>query len=241
MPVQSQIDETPYVWRTSARSRSVSISISPKGEVVITTPPKFPQARAEQFLRNSQEWIDKHLALQRRRVRAVVDTKSMLYCGMSYEVQIHPHGSGNAVAIREQCIEVRPVEKTTVSVQRALVRWLKSEAEQYITLRAVELAKTMNVAYRGVQFRDQKTRWGSCSSMKSLQFNWRLIQAPKEVIDYVIMHELTHLKHMNHSSAFWAYVERFDPAYTGHKKWLRLHGAVLHQDFAFDPALFGVE
>ena len=82
----------------------------------------------------------------------------------------------------------------------------------------------MNVSYGRISIREQKTRWGSCSSAGNLNFNWRLIFAPPAVLDYVVVHELAHRKEMNHSAAFYAIVEQVLPDYRSSQKWLRENG-----------------
>ena len=98
------------------------------------------------------------------------------------------------------------------------------KAKETITKRASYFARLMGVSYRNITIREQKTRWGSCSSEKNLNFNWKLILAPPEVLDYVVVHELCHRLEMNHSPRFWAQVERVLPDYKVSRKWLREHG-----------------
>ena len=88
-------------------------------------------------------------------------------------------------------------------------------------------ARIMGVSYGRISIREQKTRWGSCSSKGNLNFNWRLILAPEEVLDYVVVHELAHRREMNHSKAFYAIVESVLPDYRAARKWLRDKGQVL--------------
>ncbi len=226
-----------FIHRTNTRSRSVRIGISNAGEVIVTTPPHFPTSRVLPFLQKSQDWIEKHLILHKRRLE-VGGENSVLYFGDALKIVIereHYDISKNAIRVIDDTIIIVPVALTAESVAKALIRWLKAEAERHIVPRIENIAKTYGHTYSSIHLRDQTSRWGSCSTHGNLQLNWRLIQAPKEVIDYVIMHELAHLKHMDHSPRFWAYVEKLDPHYTDHKRWLRLHGAALHQDFKFDP------
>lgn len=97
-------------------------------------------------------------------------------------------------------------------------------ARDIFTKKAAYYARIMNVAYGRISIREQKTRWGSCSSKGNLNFNWRLIFAPEEVLDYVVVHELAHRREMNHSKAFYAIVESVLPDYRSPRRWLREHG-----------------
>ena len=98
------------------------------------------------------------------------------------------------------------------------------KAKETITKRVFYFARLMGVSYRNITIREQKTRWGSCSSEKNLNFNWKLILAPPEVLDYVVVHELCHLKEMNHSKAFWDEVGKVMPEYETYKLWLKENG-----------------
>lgn len=98
------------------------------------------------------------------------------------------------------------------------------KAKETITKRTSYFARLMGVSYRNITIREQKTRWGSCSSEKNLNFNWKLILAPPGVLDYVVVHELCHLKEMNHSKAFWDEVGKVMPEYETYKLWLKENG-----------------
>lgn len=102
-----------------------------------------------------------------------------------------------------------------------------SIARDIFTRKTAYYARIMGVSYGRITIREQKTRWGSCSSKGNLNFNWRLILAPEEVLDYVVVHELAHRREMNHSKAFYAVVESVLPDYRQARRWLRDHGSSL--------------
>jgi predicted metal-dependent hydrolase len=110
--------------------------------------------------------------------------------------------------------------KIPPSAEAKITDFLKLTAEKYIRQRVPQLAAQMGLtgAYRRISLKKQSTRWGSCSSDKNLNFNWTLVYYAPEVIDYVLMHELAHLVHMNHSVEFWRLVRQYDPLYKQHKK-----------------------
>ena len=101
---------------------------------------------------------------------------------------------------------------------------LKKEARELLTAKTAFFAEKMGVTYENITIRDQKTRWGSCSSKGNLNFNWRLILMPEPVLDYVVVHELAHRKEMNHSKRFYQVVEAAMPDYRQHQLWLRKNG-----------------
>jgi predicted metal-dependent hydrolase len=112
-------------------------------------------------------------------------------------------------------------------IPRRITEWLKAEAQRDLTERSQIHAQTLGVTVKSVAMRSQSTRWGSCSSGGSLNYNWRLILAPPHVLDYVAAHEVAHLVHMNHSPSFWRTVERALPDMERGKAWLKAHGKVL--------------
>lgn len=95
---------------------------------------------------------------------------------------------------------------------------------EYFLSRVQYYQQLMNLSCKGISIRNQKTRWGSCSSKGNLNFNYKLYYMPPEILDYVVVHELAHLKHMNHSREFWSYVGRYMPEYERHRGWLKDHG-----------------
>lgn len=108
--------------------------------------------------------------------------------------------------------------------REVLTRWMRRQAELVIKKRLANINHKLQYNYHTVAIRDQKTRWGSCSTRKTLSFNWRLIMMPPEVLDYVIVHELCHLQEMSHSPRFWSLVESAMPGFREPRGWLRRHG-----------------
>ena len=119
------------------------------------------------------------------------------------------------------------------SQKEALEKQYRSLARECITRRASYYAAQLGVTYSSIRIAEQKTRWGSCSSRGTLSFHWRLVLAPPAVMDYVVVHEVCHLIHMDHSPDFWAEVESLMPDYKVYKTWLRKNGLILSQ--AYEP------
>jgi predicted metal-dependent hydrolase len=123
---------------------------------------------------------------------------------------------------------LRPADVSELDARRAV--------RELVTMLAEEEAEALGVSYRRIEVRGQRTRWGSCSSRGTLSFNWRLVLAPFEVLDYVVVHELCHLREANHSPRFWRLVAERRPGWREQRAWLREHGAEL---LAFRPAADG--
>jgi predicted metal-dependent hydrolase len=222
----------PFIHRTTSRSRSIRLSITPAGEVLITTPPWVPQFQVKNFVADHEDWIAKSLAKIESH-RSMADTKDTLFLfGKSYAKKItnnpeQPYGIhlSNATADKttENSITINTLS-TATKPAALLERFLKNTATQYIIPRVHQIGKHMGITFNNVSLKQQKTRWGSCSSDGNLNFNWRLVHAPTEVIDYVIIHELAHRIHMNHSAHFWELVSQFDPEHSKHRGWLKRNG-----------------
>ena len=113
-------------------------------------------------------------------------------------------------------------------VARRLREWLKAWLKKEIVVLAATKAKALGVQFKKIALRDTRSRWGSCSHDGNLSFSWRLIFAPREVMAYVVCHEVAHLKHLDHSDRFWAAVERLDATHLTQRQWLRTHGPSLY-------------
>ena len=123
--------------------------------------------------------------------------------------------------------EALPHSDLTQQQRAALETRYRKAAKEYFAARVAYYEPIIGVTHNSISIRDQKTRWGSCSSNGNLNFNWRLMLAPPRVLDYVVVHELCHRKEMNHSKAFWHTVEMVLPDYKELRKWLRENGRTL--------------
>lgn len=130
------------------------------------------------------------------------------------------------VKYKKQCklVMLQKGQDLTEQQKKALEDRYRKAAKEYIPKRVAFYQSFVEKSYERITIRDQKTRWGSCSSKGTLSFNWRLMLAPPAVLDYVVVHELCHLMHMNHSKAFWNAVEEIMPNYKIHRKWLKENG-----------------
>lgn len=207
-------------WRSSWRSQHLRLSV--RGNIVnISTPPLVPAWLIKRYLTEQAVWITSHLA------SAGVGSHHLLYEGRSWVVVCHPPGTPHTdpVQLHEETAHLYPVQATAASAQRLLERWLQSQAAAVAAPLLQEQAHIMGLTVPVLRFRETKSRWGSCSATGIITLNWRLIQAPTAVMRYVIIHELSHRVHLNHSPRFWQLVEKYDPAYRLHRGWLKRHGA----------------
>lgn len=215
-----------YTIQTHARARSLKIKISPKGEVIIVKPPIVPNFMIKPFVQQHMDWIERNLKkvqsfrTQHKEKETIVDI-----FGKKYQKKIAFSTKEKiGVVIMGENILINPVTDSKASSDKALEQFLKTTAEKYIVPRTHQLGKTMNISFKNITLRQQKTRWGSCSAEGNLNFNWRLVHCPPEVIDYVIIHELAHRREMNHSNRFWNIVQQYDPEHLKHRGWLKRQG-----------------
>ncbi len=224
-----------YQHKTHPRARSLRITINQRGEVVVTTPRFTPKIVVELFVRQQQGWITKQLA-KIKTLAPATDSHQLQLFGQNYHiVEIADGRRGRGVHLDPEHhqllinhVALPPATKNlSSSGQTMLTRYLKQTAEKYLFPRTKQWATTMGLTFHKLTLREQKTRWGSCSSQGDISFNWRLVHHPPEVIDYVIIHELAHRVQMNHSAAFWNVVKKYDPAFAEHKGWLKRRGYAL--------------
>lgn len=225
LQLQLNTTETARVqWVRSSRSRSLRLSLTAKG-LRLSTPPRVGIATVTQFLEQQKHWIAAHLKL-----RPQLETNTLLYFGRPYKLVVRNQMGEEAGRIRSEgdTLILLPVSYSPESATLLLERWLRTQATEFCTPILQDLATKMGVEVPLLRFKEMHTRWGSCSSVGAITLNWRLVHTPAEVIRYVIVHELAHRVHLNHSTKFWQLVEKHDPDFRVHRGWLKRHGHLSH-------------
>lgn len=210
------------VVKISARAKSFRLSLPPAGPL-LTIPVKSRWADAEAFLLRHTDWLSERLPHGAG--------PQILSAGVELPVRGLPYQIIASGQLRGR-VEVLPDRRISVPgapehLPRRLYDWLKAEALKDLTEQSALHAQRLGVKVESVRLRSQSSRWGSCSSSGSINYNWRLILAPPFVLDYVAAHEVAHLVEMNHSPAFWATVERTLPEMERGRAWLKAHGRQL--------------
>ena len=209
--------------KPSTRARRISIRVSGiDGRVSLTVPKRVGLRAAQDFLLEKEDWIRTHLAKQPEAAQVGLGSVIPVEGDMCEIVE------GPSKAVR-RIGDVIYVPKGAANTGRKLQAFLKNLARDRLSFASEHYAAELGRPFGKMSLRDTRSRWGSCSSEGNLMYSWRLILAPPEVLDYVAAHEVSHLAEMNHSTAFWAEVERLMPDYKAHRKWLRDHGAGLHR------------
>lgn len=231
--------EVNYRLIRSKAAKTLRVRIGPAG-VVVVQPATRKTSEVEAFLLANDAWIIDQLERVERLYPARCpndsDSGEILYRGVSTPVQIinHAHRQGSAKVVFEQdrLIIIRSRESRT-SPTISLENWLRKQARIAIEQQVAVVADKLQRTPRNIYIKDQRTRWGSCSSRQNLSFNWRLIMAPEFVLHYLVTHEVVHLAVPNHSKQFWLTVQSLFPETERAKQWLRANGARLYVDFVF--------
>lgn len=212
---------------TRGSRRSIGLHITDDGRLEVRAPRFVPQFIIERFVAAKRDWIVKAKDAIRRRPRAlrmVYEEGSAFYlAGNRYTLRIT---EGNAVVIVGSRLFFP--KKFLPRAKYHMEQWLRVFAKKYLSERLAYYGQKMDVVYKKVSIRDTTSRWGSCSSSGTLSFSYRLILASQSIIDYVVIHELSHVTHHHHAKVFWDRVGKFYPDYKQARMWLRKNGHTLN-------------
>ncbi len=211
-----------YNVRRSARAKRVRVTVDATRGVEVVLPRRAPEREAAAAIRELRPWIERRVA-EVERVRRTVAARghTVPYLGEQLRLVAQP---GRTRVHRRGTELLVPVEPAQIS---AIERWYRHEARGQIGARLDHACAATRTSYTRLTIRGQRTRWASCSRSGAMSFNWRLLLAPEPVLDYVVWHEVCHLRVMDHSPRFWALLARHCPDYRLHIRWLRRHGATL--------------
>jgi predicted metal-dependent hydrolase len=210
-----------------SRRKSITLQITPHGELLVLAPTLVPKFFIDRFIAEKEQWIQKKLSEVNHRPKVLLkqyaEGEEFLFLGKKVTLQFT---AGVKIFVKDSSLFFP--RALGFRLKKELEQWYIQQAKELITNRLEYHAKQMCASYTSVRFSDTKSKWGTCFHDNSLQFNWRLIMAPLLVIDYVVIHELTHTTEKNHSRDFWSRVRLFTPAYRQHREWLTKNGHLLH-------------
>ena len=224
-----------YIIRVSNRAKYLRLQVSGETGLVVITPKEFKLKDLEGILYKRQNWILEKLdytaqVFENKKKFQQENGWRIFYGGVAYEVETRVELRIDPDVLFEngKMIVIIPEgDRQFFDVKIFLGYWFRYQARLLINERVLILSEKLKLSYNNVLIKDQKTRWGSCSEQKNLNFNWRLVMAPLPVLDYVVVHELMHLLELNHSKRFWALVESVCPDYKVHREWLKTNGKFL--------------
>lgn len=209
-----------------SREKRKTIGIYVKdGKVLVKAPHFTAQQHIQEWVDTKSPWIEKRLCEQAQEQKEKPNLSNggnILFLGEQRPIYCRE----GKPAVTEENNDLMVYHYKNTNIQKLIETWLQQEAQLYINERTNDIAQLMSETTRikAIQYRKTRSKWGHCTSEGVLQFNWLLIMAPPDVIDYLIIHEVSHLTHMNHSAAFWARVTAFCPTYKTQRNWLKNNG-----------------
>ena len=225
LSVLDQLEFPIEVIRTN-RKKSASVQVV-DCQVQVIIPQGLSDVRIEQIIREKTSWIRDKLRKQSlmrpKKPKEYVSGEAFAYLGKNYRLKL-AQGSSEAVKLTLGKLVVG----ADTDIKRDLTSWYMQHAEKRLNEKVARFAQVIGVEPNSVKVKDYKSRWGSCSSLGDISFHWAIIMAPHYIVDYVVVHELCHMIHHNHSPAFWQQVEKVLPNYSECRGWLKVNGQELN-------------
>jgi predicted metal-dependent hydrolase len=208
-----------------SQRRTMTLQITSADTLVVKAPFFTPDFIIKKFIEDHTDWIEKRkfrLAEKKVLKRQYVEGEEFLFLGKNYKLTI-----GNYKNIDLEGARLLFPNFLVFRIQKELTNWYVNQGREIITTQVEKYAKEMGVEYISLNFSDTRSKWGSCTHDNRLFFSWRLVMAPQLVLNYVVVHELAHIKEKNHSRSFWNKVRFFNPSYRQQIKWFKENGDTL--------------
>ena len=219
------------VERTN-RKKTVSFQVGP-GRVRVIAPKRLADREIRRLLEKREPWIREQLLFQQSRPKPkeFVSGEPFTYLGKTYPLRVFD-GVPEGVKLKNGRLSVSiprlPAgSDASQGIREQLMTWYWNSAERYLRKKTRARARALGVTPKSVSVKNYKSRWGSCSVRGDIHYNWQIIMAPPGIVDYVIVHEVCHLRHLNHSRDFWNCVESQFPAHRDCRNWLKANGIAL--------------
>ena len=223
--IGQSLASVPVYVRERKGSSRITMSFSTKERhVVVSAPKRTTKTFLRDFITTHTSWIEKQVAKHGAESKVFAAGVIVPYKGKSHTLV---HEESNKVLVRPDGDSFF-VRAASTRIDTHVRRWLIKQAMEDCTTASLQFAKALNVTVAKVTMKAMHTRWGSCSSAGNLNYNWRLILAPEEVLIYVCAHEVAHRVHMNHSKAFWDTVAKLYPNHAAARAWLKKNGSSLY-------------
>ncbi len=213
------------------KRKTMAIQIQPPDKVIVISPKGVKEDEIIRLVKGKSKWISRKLFQvkemeNQKKNRKYVNGETFIYMGRNYSLEIvydREYRIPQAKMFRGK-LYVYTDSFDPLLIKLALEKWYKEKALQKVLERVSYYQKYFDLAPNKVMIKDQKKRWGSCSSQRNLYFNWKCIMAPSFVLDYLVVHEMCHMVHMNHSADFWNLVKSILPDYEKSREILKVQG-----------------
>ncbi len=212
--------------QVSKRARRMALRLDTRERVVyLVVPKRADLKKAKDFARSYKHWIEEKIAELPEPVR-FRDGVTIPLFGRNVEIRVNYDSSlkRTTISLKPRILLVNTNKRDAKELNDRIVRFLKKEASRVIRALAIEKAARIGKHVQSISVRDTRSRWGSCAEDGKLSFSWRLIFGPWEALDYVVAHEVAHLVHMNHGTAFWGLCARLSTSYETGRDWMRANG-----------------
>jgi len=216
----------------SAKRKTAAIKIQ-KGKAFVIVPDRLAMSAIESLVAKKSRWIKEKLAIQNEIIaikpKEFISGEAFSYLGKDHALKVESglypviklHQDVLVVSVRDKSVDNGAV------IKQLLIKWYKRQAESELKDKTEKFSSVIGVNPSSITIKTFKSRWGSCSITGGIQYNWKIIIAPDRIVNYVVIHELCHILHHNHSPAFWKAVERYCPDYRDCSVWLKLNGGRL--------------
>lgn len=206
------------------KKKNISIKIDLNGDIVVYAPIGIDDSYIENLLIKKKKWIIKNINIIKNNPYNSND--NIIFLGNKYTIKIEI-SQKESICLDNEIIYIKSKSKDDKYIQNMLVSWYKEQAKIILVNKANIISEKCKLFPTKIIIKDQKSRWGSCNIRKEIRLNWRLILMPNNVMEYIIIHELCHLKIMNHSNEFWRLVKKYIPNYKECHIWLNQNGRSL--------------
>ena len=210
-----------------SKRKTLSLTINENAELIIRAPKRLSIEKIQDFINEKENWINRKKRLIENQIKDVTSNHNkLLYLGNLFPINVEQNASKELFFTGEEFI-ANSIDPDSLSL--SIKKWYKNKFKELALPRVAYFANKHNLMVNQVRIKNQKTMWGSCSSKNNINLNYLLLMAPMGVIDYVIVHELVHTIHRNHSTDFWDSVESIMPEFQEHKRWLKKNGYKLRR------------
>jgi predicted metal-dependent hydrolase len=219
-----------------SKRKTIALIVQRDGKVVVRAPARVSRRQILAFVQNKSAWLDKTLEKMRKNPAAPAGChfeEGELFWFLGRKIPLRLVAHQKAALLLDQCFQDHCFKLKVDQQPQARLHfenWYKSQARRLLTERTAFYSQKFGFSYKKINITSARTRWGSCSTRGSISYTWRLVLAPLDVIDYVILHELTHTRAPNHSQKFWSLLEAVLPDYRLRRAWLKKNGEALRFD-----------
>ena len=230
LSMQYEGTQVPFQLIRRKNQRYINIRISHQGEVLVSAPHATSIGRIKEALHAKQAWITKHLGKVRGNLRQFDPLYAVPIHGEQYKIRVMEGRTARDrinISAQDRTITIETSDKSRKHLIEVLRHRIPREARIYLRILSREFSGKTGIQFEKLFVRNQKTRWGSSSGRGNISLNWRVLLLPPDIQRYLVIHELVHQRHMNHSPAFWKQVEGFYPDFKKSNRWLREHSYLL--------------